>query len=132
MRTTPVEQHYNHHPVDDIEPMPEDTNLTEVAEKFARVLEWASRASSLVGMGQRMYVVLYAMRPALIEGMTLEQMGKLNGSTRQAVDKLICDFRDTFGGIQTRNERSDATRRKCMISDKERNFTRKPIEELTK
>ena len=120
---------YEHHPVDDMEP---DTSVApeEIAEAFGRVLEWASRANSLVAMGQRMYVMLYALRPALIEGMTLEQIGKQNATTRQNIDKLVCDFRDTFGGIRSGNDRGESARVNSTKTDSQRNFTKKPIENI--
>lgn len=124
-----MEPSYWSHPVEEMEPILNDNEMGAVAERFGRVLEWASRGSSLVAMGQRMYVMLYILRPALINGMTLEQIGNQNAVTRQMVDKLICDFRDTFGGIQTRNERSERTRARCRKTDSERTFYKKPIEQ---
>jgi hypothetical protein len=104
------------HPVDFIEPeLNREQLLSHVAEMFGSVLHWASQAKSLVQMGQRMYVMLYVLRPALIEGMTLANIGKQNAVTRQAVDKLITDFRLTFG-VTGRTMRSDETRRRCRAS----------------
>jgi hypothetical protein len=104
------------HPVDYIEPeLSADEAKRLVAEWFGRVLVWASQASSLVQMGQRLYVILYVLKPALIEGMTLEAIGAQNQVTRQAIDKLVTDFRDTFG-VKSHVMRPEQTRKRCKQS----------------
>ncbi len=116
------EASYFRHPMEDIEPeITRDQEIALVAEGFARVLRWASRANSLVQMGQRMYVMLYILRPALIHGMTLEDIGRESRVTRQAIDKLVIDFRDTFQGSQNHVMKSEEARRKCKKAQLNRN-----------
>lgn len=110
------EQIDTRHPVDFIEP--ELTNqelLSHVAEMFGSVLHWISQAKSMLAMGLRAYAVLYILRPGLIDGITLEAIGKQCGVTRQAVDKLLTNFRETFG-VAGRTMRSDTTRKRCRHS----------------
>lgn len=77
------------------------------------VLEWARRGTSLSQLGQRLLAMAYVLRPALIGGKTLAAIGGLTGKTRQAVDKLVQDFRDTFGGVKSRNMRPEQNRLVC-------------------
>lgn len=77
------------------------------------VLEWARRGTSLSQLGQRLLAIAYVLRPALIGGQTLAAIGSATGKTRQAVDKLVQDFRDTFGGLRSRNMRPEENRLVC-------------------
>ena len=104
---------YSRHPVEDIEPEPTRSDeIAAAAELLQRVMAWAADARSIVQMGQRMYVMLYVLRPSLIEAMTLEQIGEQSQVTRQAIDKLVISFRDTFD-IQSRPMKSNNTRNRC-------------------
>lgn len=77
------------------------------------VLEWARRGTSLAQLGQRFLAMAYVLRPHIIGGATLAAIGALTNKTRQAVDKLVQDFRDTFGGLRSRTMRSEANRITC-------------------
>lgn len=67
---------------------------TEVA---CRLLIWMADGRTLHERGLRTSVALYCIRPDLLEGATLEQIGTLAGCSRQAVHKLAGAFRQTTG-----------------------------------
>jgi len=66
-------------------------------EVLRRVLIWMADAPTLADRGLRTSVALYCIRPDLIDGQTLEQIGTRAGRTRQAVHKLADSFRCTIG-----------------------------------
>lgn len=106
---------YQLHPVDEIEPTPEETDLESVGRSLAKILVWCAESKSIVGLGQRLWVFLYVVRPDLIEGQTLDQFGALDNKTRQAVDKVVQEFQDNFN-TKGRNMRSTETRLACQKS----------------
>ena len=67
---------------------------TEVA---SRLLIWMADGRTLDERGLRASIALYCIRPDLINGTTLEQIGTLAGCSRQAVHKLASAFRQTTG-----------------------------------
>ena len=67
---------------------------TEVA---SRLLIWMADGRTLHERGLRTSVAIYCIRPDLLEGATLEQIGTLAGCSRQAVHKLAGAFRQTTG-----------------------------------
>jgi len=79
------------HPVDFLEPLPNGHKSPR------RTCEVLSRSSTLEQVGLRATVVLYCIRPDLIGGQSLEEIGLQAGCTRQAVKHLVADFRYTFG-----------------------------------
>jgi len=66
-------------------------------EAIRRLLIWMSDAPTLEDRGLRSTVALYCVRPDLIRGATLEQIGDAAGLTRQAVYKLADSFRLVTG-----------------------------------
>jgi hypothetical protein len=68
-------------------------------EAIRRLLIWMSDGPTLDDRGLRATVALYCVRPDLIRGATLEQIGDWSGRTRQAVYKLADDFRLITGII---------------------------------
>jgi hypothetical protein len=66
-------------------------------EVICRLLVWMADGSTLADRGLRASVALYCVRPDLINGATLEQIGDMAGCTRQAVHKLAKNFRLTTG-----------------------------------
>lgn len=80
---------------------------------FRRPLAWVRDCTSLSQLGQRGYSLIYVMRNDLVGGMTCEELGSFKGDTRQAANKPIQDFRDTFGGIKGLTMRGEETRKKC-------------------
>lgn len=77
------------------------------------VLEWARRGTSLAQLGQRLLAMAYVLRPNAIGGATLANIGACTNKTRQAMDRLVQDFRDTFGGLRSRTMRSEENRIRC-------------------
>ncbi|WP_145928794.1 hypothetical protein OH491_16875 [Termitidicoccus mucosus] len=67
------------------------------AEAITHVLLWISEGTTLEQHGLRASLVLHQVRPDLIGGMTLEEIGGLAGCTRQTVHKLADDFRKNMG-----------------------------------
>ena len=66
-------------------------------EIVCRLLLWMADAPTLEDRGLRASVALYCVRPDLIDGATLEQIGELTGRTRQHVHKLADSFRLSTG-----------------------------------
>ena len=66
-------------------------------EVIRRLLIWIADASTFEDRGLRASVALYCVRPDLINGQTLEQIGSRSGRTRQHVHKLAESFRCTIG-----------------------------------
>jgi hypothetical protein len=64
---------------------------------LARVLIWMADAPTLEDRGLRTTVALYCVRPDLINGATLEEIGEATGRTRQWVHALAESFRCTTG-----------------------------------
>jgi len=83
------------------------------------IMEWTRRGTSLSQIGQRVWVVAYILAPAVIGSATLQLIGSFTNKTRQAVNKIVQDFRDTFGGVRSRAMRDDSTRLLCKIAQLE-------------
>lgn len=64
---------------------------------ISRLMIWVVDAPTLAGRGLRFNVMLFCIRPDLVDGATLEEIGDGAGCTRQAVHKLARDFRLTLG-----------------------------------
>jgi hypothetical protein len=93
---------------------------------YRRLFAWVRDCTSLGQLGQRGYSLIYVMRNDLLGGMTCEQIGSLrggDGDTRQAANKPIQDFRDTFRGFKNGAMRDDETRKKCKRSQLRRSRT---------
>jgi len=67
------------------------------SEVACRLLIWMADGRTLNERGLRASIALYCIRPDLIDGTTLEQIGTLAGCSRQAVHKLTSAFRQTTG-----------------------------------
>ena len=66
-------------------------------EAMAQLLIWVSSVPSLEDRGLRATVVLFCVRPDLIDGATLEQIGQSSGRTKQHVYNLVRSFRRATG-----------------------------------
>ena len=66
-------------------------------EVICRLFLWMADAPTLEDRGLRTSVVLYCVRPDLVDGATLEKIGEQTGRTRQHVHKLADSFRLTTG-----------------------------------
>lgn len=68
-----------------------------VISVICRVFLWITDAPTLADRGLRATVVLYCVRPDLINGNTLEGVADQAGYTRQLVHQLVCRFRRHTG-----------------------------------
>ncbi len=66
-------------------------------EVICRLLLWMADAPTLEDRGLRTSVALYCVRPDLLDGATLEQIGEQTGRTRQHVHNLVESFRAATG-----------------------------------
>lgn len=66
-------------------------------EAITHVMLWIAEGCTLMQRGLRATIVLRQVRPDLIGGMTLEQIGEQADCTRQTVHKLADDFRKSMG-----------------------------------
>ena len=80
---------------------------------FRRPLAWVRDCTSLEQLGQRGYSLIINMRNDLLDGMTCAELGAFKNDTRQATNKPINHFRDTFSGIRGLTMRDEETRKRC-------------------
>ncbi len=81
-----------------LEPVdPRQEAMAMASEVVRRLLIWMADGRSLEERGLRASVALYCIRPDLIDGATLEQIGAQAGRSRQMVHKLANAFRETTG-----------------------------------
>ena len=66
-------------------------------EVICRLLIWIADGTTVEDRGLRATVALYCVRPDLLKGITLEEIGERSGMSRQGVFKLAADFRETTG-----------------------------------
>ncbi len=76
---------------------PQQAVRTMASDVICRLLIWMADGRTLEDRGLRACIALYCIRPDLIDGTTLEQIGTLAGCSRQAVHKLAISFRQTTG-----------------------------------
>ena len=76
---------------------PRHEALAMASEVIRRLLIWMADGRTLEERGLRACVALYCIRPDLIDGATLDQIGALAECSRQAVHKLASEFRHTTG-----------------------------------
>lgn len=83
---------------------------------FSRVFAWCREAGSVSALGLRGDIIGYVIRPALLDAATNAQLGSPTNCTRQAVNKLVQEFRDTFAGIRAPAMRGENTRARCRAA----------------
>lgn len=76
---------------------PSQTGHELAREAICRFLLWTGDAPTLADRGLRTSVALYCLRPDLVNGATLEELGQPLGRTRQAVHQLAASFRESIG-----------------------------------
>ncbi len=97
-------------PRDALERQEEQALEDELAFAFSRILSWLLSARSVELVGFRAYVLAHKLRPDLIKGMTLQEIGELVSQGRSNAHNLSKELTLTFG-IRGRNEQSDASKR---------------------
>lgn len=81
-----------------VEPVdPQREARAMVLEVVCRLFIWMSEGITLEERGLRATVALYCVRPDLIKGGTLEEIGHITGRSKQAVHQLADSFRTTTG-----------------------------------
>src|SRR5205814_6676878 len=82
---------------------------------FWLVLVWVRKCTSLDQLGKRGYAMISILAGDLIDSMTCAAIGALDNKTRQAANKLLQDFRDTYK-VKSLPMRGKTTRKRCKRS----------------
>lgn len=86
----------------------------QVGSGYKRLLAWCRRCKSLSQMGQRTFAMIYVLRRDLLCGRnTNAAIASLQNKTRQAFNRTVGNFRDTFAGFRNGVMRGEGTRIKC-------------------
>ncbi len=85
----------------------------ETGRFFRKPLSLVRKCTSLLQLGKRGYSAIYVLRGDLIGSATCAAIGALDNKSRQAANKPIQEFRDTFKGMKSLPMRGKETRRKC-------------------
>jgi hypothetical protein len=86
----------------------------QVGSGYRRLLAWCRRCKSLSQMGQRTFAMIYVLRRDLLSGRnTNAAIASLQNKTRQAFNRTVGNFRDTFAGFRNSVMRGEGTRTKC-------------------
>lgn len=85
--------------------------LERLTDTMAPVFDWIF-SEGLASGGMRSIVMIYCVRPDLIDGATEATIARQFGVTRQAIGKLVSEFRDRFG-LRVPTMRSEETRERC-------------------
>ena len=80
---------------DSVDPQVEARALA--LEVICRLLLWMADGRKTEDRGLRASVALYCVRPDLVNGETLERLGRRTGRTRQQVHRLLESFRHATG-----------------------------------
>jgi hypothetical protein len=91
-----------------------DVDPLAVGSGYKRLLAWCRRCKSLSQMGQRTFAMIYVLRRDLLSGRnTNAAIASLQNKTRQAFNRTVGNFRDTFAGFRNAVMRGEETRTKC-------------------
>jgi hypothetical protein len=90
-----------------------DRDPVETGEFFYRTLEWIRDCMSLVQLGKRAFAAIYVLRGDLIDAATCAAIGGMDNRSRQASNKPIQEFSDSFKGIKSLPMRGNKTRKLC-------------------
>lgn len=85
----------------------------ETGNFFRKPLAWIRKCSSLLQLGKRAYSAAYVLRGDLIDAATCAAIGGMDNKSRQAANKPIQEFSDTFSGINSLPMRGNETRKRC-------------------
>src|ERR1700739_975811 len=76
-------------------------NPIETGDFFWRTLEWIRDCTSLVQLGKRAFSAIYVLRGDLIDAATCAAIASLDKKSRQAANKPVQEFSDSFKGIKS-------------------------------
>jgi len=85
----------------------------ETGRFFRKPLALVRKCTSLLQLGKRGYSAIYVLRGDLIGSATCAAIGALDNKSRQAANKPIQEFRDTFRGMKSLPMRGKETRKRC-------------------
>lgn len=81
--------------------------------RFWRLIGWLRDAKDLADLGENLQLVAYALKPELIGGATLAEIGAHTNKTRQAINRIVNRLRDKLLGQKALAMRGDITRTRC-------------------
>lgn len=103
---------YEHHPVDDIEPVEVDEN--KLASALLRVILWAKYGVTNRSIAARVYVLSECL--GINEhSMTWAEIAKITGLERAAIQLMAKEVEDKFN-LRSANARNNETREKCKLA----------------
>jgi hypothetical protein len=85
----------------------------ETGRFFRRPLVWVRKCTSLLQLGKRSYAMISVLCGDLIDSATCARIGAMDNKSRQAANKPMQEFRDTFKGIKSLPMRDNETRKRC-------------------
>lgn len=88
---------------------------------FRKPLSWIRKCTSLLQLGKRAFSVVYVLRPDLIDAATCAAIGGMDNKSRQAANKPIQEFRDSFKGTKSLPMRENETRKRCKTAQLKKN-----------
>jgi hypothetical protein len=88
----------------------------DTGDFFRKPLAWIRKCSSLLQLAKRAYSAIYVLRGDLIDAATCASIGGMDNKSRQAANKPIQEFRDTFSGIKSLPMRENETRKRCKTA----------------
>jgi hypothetical protein len=85
-----------------------------IGANYWPLLAWCRDCTSLSQMGTRTFAMIYVLRRDLLGGRnTNAAIASLQNKTRQAFNRTVQNFRDTFRGFRNGVMRGEGTRIKC-------------------
>jgi hypothetical protein len=98
------------HPVDFIEPVDDrEGDTARLAGALGRLLRWLISGGSLNAIGARVLVLVWMLRPDLIDHQSLASIAKRAKVTRAAANAWACELRDIYG-LRSPHGRPDSHR----------------------
>lgn len=103
-----------HHPVDDMEPLPDSRG--DLADALVRVVVWQISGGSSNKIAARTMLLATALHVGMRD-LTYEDIASATGITRAGVQLMARELEDQFG-IKTHNARKQETRTRCSRAQK--------------
>jgi len=97
---------------DEIEPEAE-SELRKLGDRLGGLFQFFCESGKYDVVGRRVLVIWFNIRPDMFPEVKSEaQLAQQMGITRQAANKILREFRDTFG-IRTTTMRNEENRERC-------------------